>query len=118
MVRRNQRRASQLPCRFPHTHDVLSGLWPNLDKKIKLPFFDLKDSIATDTEPKHNFFLKGQEVAMMPKLLRMNVRNMHRFLLTRQQRNRMLDVLTLYYQLHVPEFRDLRSLAVLREVLA
>ena len=55
---------------------------------------------------------------MMPKLLRMNVRNMHRFLLTRQQRNRMLDVLTLYYQLHVPEFRDLRSLAVLREVLA
>ena len=94
------------------------GFWPNMDKKNKLPFFDLKDSIATDTEPKHNFFLKGQEVAMMPKLLRMNVRNMHRFLLTRQQRNRMLDVLTLYYQLHVPEFRDLRSLAVLREVLA
>ena len=94
------------------------GFWPNIDKKNKLPFFDLKDSIATDTEPSHNFFLKGEEVAMMPKLLRMNVRNMHRFLLTRKQRNRMLDVLTLYYRLHVPEFRDLRSLAVLREVLA
>lgn len=94
------------------------GFWPNIDKKNKLPFFDLKDSIATDTEPSHNFFLKGKEVAMMPKLLRMNVRNMHRFLLTRKQRNRMLDVLTLYYRLHVPEFRDLRSLAVLREVLA
>ncbi len=94
------------------------GFWPNIDKKNKLPFFDLKDSIATDTEPLHNFFLKGEEVAMMPKLLRMNVRNMHRFLLTRQQRNRILDVLTLYYRLHVPEFRDLRSLDVLREVLA
>ncbi len=94
------------------------GLWPNMDKRSKLPYFDLKDSTATDTEPKHSFFLKGEEVAMMPKLLRMNVRNMHRFLLTRQQRNRMLDVLTIYYQLHVPEFRDLRSLAVLREVLA
>ncbi|MBP5393770.1 MAG: DNA repair protein RecO [Bacteroidaceae bacterium] len=94
------------------------GFWPNIDKKNKLPFFDLKDSIATDTEPSHNFFIKGEEVAMMPKLLRMNVRNMHRFLLTRQQRNRILDVLTLYYRLHVPEFRDLRSLAVLREVLA
>ena len=94
------------------------GFWPNIDKKNKLPFFDLKDSIATDTEPSHNFFIKGEEVAMMPKLLRMNVRNMHRFLLTRQQRNRILDVLTLYYRLHVPEFRDVRSLAVLREVLA
>ncbi|MBQ8454476.1 MAG: DNA repair protein RecO [Bacteroidaceae bacterium] len=93
------------------------GFWPNIDKRNMLPFFDLKDSIATDTEPEHNFFLKGEEVAIMPKLLRMNVRNMHRFLLTRQQRNRMLDVLTLYYQLHVPEFRDLRSLEVLREVL-
>ena len=94
------------------------GFWPNIDKKNKQPFFDLKESIATDTEPSHNFFLKGEEVAIMPKMLRMNVRNMHRFLLTRQQRNRMLDVLTLYYRLHVPEFRDIRSLAVLREVLS
>ena len=94
------------------------GFWPNIDKKNTLPFFDLKDSIATETQPSHNFFLKGEEVAIMPKLLRMNVRNMHRFLLTRQQRNRILDILTLYYRLHVPEFRDLRSLAVLREVMA
>ena len=93
------------------------GFWPNIDKERQMPFFDLKESISTDTEPSHNFFLKGEEAAMLPKLLRINVRNMHRFRLTRQQRNRMLDVLTLYYQLHVPEFRDLRSLAVLREVL-
>ena len=55
---------------------------------------------------------------MVPLLLRMNVRNMHSFRLNRQQRNRILDILTAYYKLHVPEFRDLRSLAVLREVLA
>lgn len=94
------------------------GFWPNIDKKNMLPFFDLKDSIAVDTEPAHNFFLKGEEVEKLPLLLRMNVRNMHSFRLNRQQRNRILDVLTAYYKLHVPEFRDLRSLAVLREVLA
>ena len=94
------------------------GFWPNIDTRNPPTFFDLKDSIATDTEPSHNFFIKGEEAAAMTKLLRMNVRNMHRFRLTRQQRNRMLDVLTLYYRLHVPEFRDLRSLAVLREVLS
>ena len=93
------------------------GFWPNIDVRNPLPFFDLKESVATDREPSHNFFLKGEEAAMLPKLLRINVRNMHRFLLNRQQRNRILDVLTVYYQLHVPEFRDLRSLAVLREII-
>ena len=93
------------------------GFWPNIDSKNSLPYFDLRESIATDKEPQHNFFLKGEEAAALPKMLRMNLRNMHRFRLTRQQRNRILDVLTLYYRLHVPEFRDLRSLAVLSEVL-
>lgn len=93
------------------------GFWPNIDTKDSHPFFDLKESIATDTEPTHNFFLKGEEAAMLPKFLRINVRNMHHFRMTHQQRGRILDVLTLYYRLHVPEFRELRSLAVLREVL-
>ena len=47
----------------------------------------------------------------------MNLRNMHKFRLSRQQRARILDVLTLYYQLHVPEFRNPKSLTVLREIL-
>jgi len=94
------------------------GFRPNINSKEPLPFFDLRDSIATDTEPQHNFFLKGEEAAKLPLFLRMNLRNMHSFRLNRQQRSRILDVLTLYYQLHVPEFRNLRSLAVLREVLA
>ena len=94
------------------------GFWPNVDRRQPPTFFDLKDSVATGTEPQHDFFLKGEEAAAMPRLLRMNVRNMHRFRLTRQQRNRILDVLTLYYGLHIPEFRELRSLAVLREMLA
>ena len=93
------------------------GFWPNIGKKNKLPFFDLKDSIATETEPSHGFFLKGEEAERLPLFLRMNLRNMHSFRLSRQQRSRILDVLTAYYRLHVPEFRDLRSLAVLREVL-
>jgi len=94
------------------------GFRPNINTKEPLPFFDLRDSIATDAEPSHNFFLKGEEAAILPLFLRMNLRNMHCYRLNRQQRGRILDVLTCYYRLHVPEFRDLRSLSVLREVLA
>lgn len=93
------------------------GFWPNIKDKEALSYFDLRDSIAINAEPSHGFFIKGEEAAALPKLLRMNLRNMHKFRFTRQQRVRILDVLTLYYQLHVPEFRNLRSLAVLREIL-
>jgi DNA repair protein RecO (recombination protein O) len=94
------------------------GFRPNINTKEPLPYFDLRDSIATDTEPSHNFFIKGEEAARLPLFLRMNLRNMHCYKLNRLQRGRILDILTTYYKLHVPEFRDLRSLAVLREVLA
>lgn len=94
------------------------GFWPNIDTKKAPLYFDMRDSIATDTEPSHNFFIKGEEAAKLPLMLRMNIRNMHSFRLNRSQRNRILDLLTSYYKLHVPEFRDLRSLDVLREVLA
>ena len=93
------------------------GFWPNIKGREALPYFDLRDSTMTASEPSHNFFLKGEEEAALSKLFRINVRNMHKFRFNRQQRNRILDLLTTYYQLHVPEFRDLRSLAVLREVL-
>ena len=93
------------------------GFWPNIKGRETLPYFDLRDGVKTDTEPQHGSFLKGEEATVLPKLLRMNLRNMHKFRLNRHQRNRILDVLTLYYQLHVPEFRNLRSLAVLREIL-
>lgn len=93
------------------------GFWPNIKGRESLPYFDLHDGVKTDTEPRHGSFLKGEEATVLHKLLRMNLRNMHKFRLNRHQRNRILDVLTTYYQLHVPEFRNLRSLAVLREVL-
>lgn len=96
------------------------GFWPNIQQRnrMSLPYFDLRDSAEADTPPMHGFFLMGEEAASVPLLLRMNLRNMHSFRLTRQQRARILDVLTTYYKLHVAEFRDPRSLAVLREVLA
>ena len=94
------------------------GFWPNITTKEPPSFFDLRESVATDVAPLHESYLKEEEAARLPIFLRMNLRNMHCFRLNRQQRGRILDVLTAYYKLHVPEFRDLRSLDVLREVLS
>ena len=94
------------------------GFWPNMSEGETMPYFDLQDGRPTDSMPMHDHFLTGEEAAALPTLLRMNLHNMHQFRLTREQRNRILDVLTLYFSLHVPEFRELRSLDVLRQVLA
>ena len=94
------------------------GFWPNICTEKPLDYFDLRDSIDTDQEPTHNLYLKGEEAKALPTLLRISLNNLHKFRFNRQQRTRILDILTLYYKTHVPGFRDLRSLAVLREVLA
>ena len=46
----------------------------------------------------------------------MNYRSMRLFRMNRAQRNFILDCLLAYYRLHVPEFPELKSVEVLREI--
>jgi DNA repair protein RecO (recombination protein O) len=41
---------------------------------------------------------------------------MHVFRLSRADRNRTLEIIEHYYRLHLPQFPELRSLPVLREL--
>ena len=60
--------------------------------------------------------VQPSEQPYVPLMLRMTFANLHRFRLSRAQRQRMLEVIQAYYRLHLPAFPDLRSLDVLREV--
>ena len=48
--------------------------------------------------------------------MRMDFPTMHLYRLSRQERNRIIDVLLQYYRLHIPQFPELKSLAVLQEL--
>ena len=50
--------------------------------------------------------------------MRMDFPTMHLYRLSRQERNRIIDVLLQYYRLHIPQFPELKSLAVLQELWA
>jgi DNA repair protein RecO (recombination protein O) len=41
---------------------------------------------------------------------------MHLFRLSHHERNRLLEVAITYYRLHLPNFPDMKSLGVLREL--
>ena len=70
-----------------------------------------------DTEEAATVLREG-ETSLVPLLLRMDFATMHLFRFTREQRTRLLEVLNDYYRLHIPHFPELRSMAILREVLS
>jgi DNA repair protein RecO (recombination protein O) len=48
----------------------------------------------------------------------MDFPTMHLYRLNRTDRNRIVDVLLHYYQLHIPQFPELKSISVLQELWA
>lgn len=92
------------------------GLFPNAERYASGDIFDLQSSCFVNKVPVHSYYVKGKEAESIPLLLRMNYETMHLFRFSRTERNRLLDILNVYYQLHVPGFPNLKSLDVLREV--
>ncbi len=71
----------------------------------------------TEEEARRMLPTEGEQ-ELVPLLLRIDFPTMHLFQFTRSQRTRLLDVLNLYYRQHVAGFPELRSMAILREVLS
>lgn len=93
------------------------GLQPNTSHYIRGCCFDLQEARYVPSPPQAEAYcLTGTEAAAVGTLMRMNLSNMHRFLFSRQQRRRILNVMNDYYRLHIPDFPELRSLQVLHEV--
>ncbi len=92
------------------------GLWPCTEDWHEGCYFDLNDGVMTDTIPPHRFWLSANDTARIPLITRMNYRSMRLFRMNRAQRNFILDCLLAYYRLHVPEFPELKSVEVLREI--
>lgn len=92
------------------------GFYPNLDDYHDGDFFDLRSAGFCQSAPLHRDFLQPQEAARIRLLMRMDYVSMHLFRLSRTDRNRILELLVYYYRLHIPQFPELRSLPVLREL--
>ena len=90
------------------------GIYPNTDDTGI--FFDLLSSTYTSLIPKHQYYLRPEEATKVKLLLRMRAYNQHIFKFSRIQRQRILDILITYYRLHVPQFPELKSLDVLKEI--
>ena len=93
------------------------GLYPNLDGYTEGCYFDLQNACFTPWKPRtHADYLAPAEAARVPLLMRMDYNTMHLYAMTRAERMRCLEVMNLYYRLHLPGFPELKSLEVLKEL--
>lgn len=94
------------------------GFMPNIDYWHEGALFDLESATFVDTVPSHPYYLETNESALVPKFLRMNIRSMQSVGLNGAMRRRALEIVVLFYRLHIPELPELKSLAVLRDVFS
>ena len=92
------------------------GFYPNIDDYSQGCVFDLRSGDFSTSVPAHRDYLAPGESSLMSLMLRMNYPTMHLFRMSREQRNRLLDVIVSYYRLHIPSFPELKSLEVSRNL--
>ena len=92
------------------------GIYPNLDDCSPVMFYDLLHCCYRHGQPSHSYFLRPAEAKTLPYLFHMDYDNMHLYRFSRQQRMRILCVMVDYYRIHIPGFRELKSLEVLQEL--
>ena len=94
------------------------GFFPNIEDGCKGDYFDLVDGCFVAMVPTHSRYLGADDSLKMLNLLRLNYQTMHLYAMSRIERNRCIEVLLLYYRIHVPGFPELKSFSVLKELFA
>lgn len=94
------------------------GIYPLTDDYHEGDFFDLRAACFTSQLPLHADYLVPADAERIGTLMRMDYETMRLFRMSHHDRNRIVDVLITYYRLHVPNFPELRSLSVMKELWA
>ena len=76
--------------------------------------FDLKNSEFRHTEPDHPYFIEGDTLNNWLKLSVLEAGHLDKLELSSIQRKELLNALVLYYELHILNFKSLKSLKVLQ----
>ena len=94
------------------------GFFPDIQEAAPGCYFDLLNCVFTPVRPSHASFLTPVDADLLPVLMRIRYENMRFFKFSGAERNRFLSVLNDYYQMHIPNFPELKSLSVLRDLFS
>ena len=92
------------------------GFYPNTEHYVEGDWFDLRSGCFAGHAPVHRDSLPPAEARLIGLMLRMNFPTMHLYRMSRDERNRLLETILAYYRIHLPGFKELKSVDVLREL--
>ncbi len=92
------------------------GIYPNADSYREGALFDLQNGIFINQIPMHRHYLQQGESLVFARLLKMSFENMGVFSFSRQDRVDIIHRIIEYYRLHLPEFPEIKSLAVMQSL--
>jgi len=79
-------------------------------------YFDLMNGVFLTERPTHVHFLMPESASQFRILLETDYNTMNKLVLSRENRSELLKNLLEYYRLHIPEFHNLNSMAVLQSL--
>lgn len=90
------------------------GFQPEAEKK-EMPVFNLLDGVFQEI-PTNDYCIEGKNVEFLKKLLGTDFDAMQQIKMNQISRNEFLNMLLMYYELHIEGFHKPRSLSVLNEI--
>jgi DNA repair protein RecO (recombination protein O) len=95
---------------------VYLGIHPDGNSFKSGYFFDLLNGIFTEKAPQHNCYLNKEDSLVFERLLRIRFENMALYTFSRQERSLILRHIIQYYKLHLSDFPEIKSLAVMQSL--
>lgn len=91
------------------------GFEPQNNFSPALPFFDCREGCFSNLSLTFPLGLSKDDSILFSEFLKINSLKTN---ISHAQRQNLLEILIVYYKLHIPGFNEVRSLEVLKEVLA
>jgi DNA repair protein RecO (recombination protein O) len=82
------------------------------------PFYDYKESHATDIKPQHTFYFEKATLNGLIDFLNTPFTQLESLSVPKAQRNNLLDSIVKLYELHILNFNSLKSFVILKEVFS
>ncbi len=79
-------------------------------------YFDLQEGFFSTIKPLHPYYIEGKISADLRFLVNQNIETLKTFSPDTIRRLKLLDALVIYFQIHLPEMGEVKSLKILRNI--
>ncbi|MGL4292713.1 MAG: DNA repair protein RecO [Bacteroidales bacterium] len=79
---------------------------------------DMVEGVFVSSIPPHAWYLSPEEAYLFHSVLNMQFGNLESYHFNREQRAALLDKIVLFFRLHLPDLKEIRSLEVLKMLFA